>query len=206
MSAFVTKTWVVGLCGGFALFGSACVYHAAIAPLTPGARGVRVEQAEPPAGSTLIGKVQGTNGQGCGLLAGGRGTKDGATAAIKEDAARRGADFVQLTRKQEPYAGHDCFHQEFTLEGLGFRVASASPVAPAGAAAVVPPAAVPVAPEPAPPSGRPSLAIAGALAECAPACSPGYRCNAGVCLALCNPACGPGQHCRADRVCVLATP
>lgn len=38
-------------------------------------------------------------------------------------------------------------------------------------------------------------------AECAPPCSPGYFCQAGLCLAECNPPCGPGRTCSADRVC-----
>lgn len=210
MSAFVTRT----LCVGLALFGlAACVYHAAIPPLSPGAQGVRVAETDPPAGATLIGKLQGSNGQGCGLLAGGRGTEAGATAAIKEEAARHGADFVKLTGKKQPYSGHDCFHQEFTLLGVGYRVAPAASTAsatvvvapPVEPAALVSSAVSASSSTPAP-SSAPSPAVSAVLAECAPPCSPGYGCNAGVCLALCNPACGPQQRCRADRVCVSATP
>jgi len=192
MSTFVTRTLSVG----FALSGLAsCVYHAAIPVLGPSAQRVQVAETNPPAGAIRIGEIQGSNGEGCGVLAGGRGTAEGATAAIKEAAARRGADFVKLTGKKEPYAGHDCFHQEFTLLGVAYRLpsaASAPPSTPSAAVVVAPPV--------------PSPTVSAVLAECAPPCSPGYGCDAGVCLALCNPACGPEQRCRADRVCVPVTP
>jgi hypothetical protein len=36
---------------------------------------------------------------------------------------------------------------------------------------------------------------------CDPPCSPGYACQAGICVALCNPTCGPDQVCGGDRIC-----
>ena len=105
---------------------------------------------------------------------------------LKESAVQRGANFVKVTKVTEPYSGHDCYHREFKIEGLSYRLAGAP---------VVVPAAVPSAVSPAAPA-----------AVCDPICSPGYACEAGVCRALCNPACTVGQVCRVDRVCVPASP
>jgi hypothetical protein len=142
---------------------------------------VRVEDGDPPAGATALGAIAVTDGQGCSF-SGDRGTLEGATALLKESAVQRGANFVKVTKVTEPYSGHDCYHREFKLEGLSYRLA--------GAPIVVPPAA--------------ATATATPAAVCDPICSPGYACEAGVCRALCNPACAGGQICRVDRVCVPA--
>lgn len=162
---------------------SACNSVAAVRPLSPQAQQVRVEDGDPPADATALGAIAVTDGQGCSF-SGDRGTLEGATALLKESAAQRGANFVKVTKVTEPYSGHDCYHREFKMEGLGYRLAGTP---------IVVPAAVP--------SAVPSAAPASV---CDPICSPGYSCEAGVCRALCNPACAVGQVCRVDRVCVPA--
>jgi len=164
---------------------TACNGVAAVRPLSPQAQQVRVEDRDPPADATALGAIAVTDGQGCSF-SGDRGTLEGATALLKESAVQRGANFVKVTKVTEPYSGHDCYHREFKIEGLSYRLAGAP---------VVVPAAVPSAVSPAAPA-----------AVCDPICSPGYACEAGVCRALCNPACTVGQVCRVDRVCVPASP
>jgi len=156
---------------------AACHDEPPLRPVSAWAAHVRVAEGDPPVGARLIGEVEATDGQGCGI-GGDRGSLRNATSALQEAAARKGASFVKLTAITKPYSGRDCVHQEFKLRGLAYALANT----------------------PAP------LATATATASpCAPPCSPGYACNAaGVCIAQCNPACGPGQICRADRVCVPA--
>jgi hypothetical protein len=40
-----------------------------------------------------------------------------------------------------------------------------------------------------------------AAAECAPPCSPGFACQAAVCVPQCNPACEAGEVCNRHRSC-----
>lgn len=153
--------------------------------LSPRASTVRVEKGNPPPEASLVGPIEVTDGKGCGI-GGDLGTEEGAIFLMKEAAARRGIDFVKTTRVKKPYSGHDCYHQEYIIEGIGYALPHPVPA----------PAPAPVAPPVAPP-----VAVAPA-AECNPPCSPGYACERGVCAALCNPACGEGMTCRSDRVCV----
>ena len=187
----------------FAIFACAalpalvsCNGVAAVPPLSPQAQLVRVEENDPPDGATSLGPIAVTDGQGCSFT-GDRGTLSGATALLKESAVHRGANFVKITKVTEPYSGHDCYHREFKIEGLGYRLAG-TPVAVPPAASVPPRAAVAVAPA--------ATITEGAAAICTPSCALGYACEAGVCRPVCDPACSAGQVCRADRVCVAATP
>jgi hypothetical protein len=172
---------------------SACHDEPPVRPVSALAAGVRVGKAEPPPGARLVGEVEGSDGQGCGIL-GDRGSLENATTAIKEAAARRGATYVKLTEETSPYNGRDCVHLEYELRGLAYALGGEAAPVPAplvAVTAVAPPAAT------APP----------AVSACTPPCSPGYACNAaGVCVAECNPPCAAGQTCRADRVCVSAAP
>jgi hypothetical protein len=179
--AVLASASVVALC--------ACNGVSAVRPLSPRAQLVRVEDRDPPDDATALGAIAVTDGQGCSLT-GDRGTREGATALLKESAAQRGADFVKITKVIEPYSGHDCYHREFKIEGLSYRLAGAPIVVPSAA----PSAAAPAAP----------TALAAPPAGCDPICSPGYACESGVCRPQCNPACGEGQRCRVDRVCVPA--
>ena len=166
---------------------AACNNVAAVRPLSPQAQQVRVEERDPPDDATALGPIAVTDGQGCSFN-GDKGTREGATALLKEAATQRGANFVKLTKVTEPYNGHDCVHREFKLEGVSYRLAGTPvPVPVPVAAPVVAPVQTPVG-------------------ECVPICSPGYACEAGICRPLCNPACAADQICRTDRVCVPAAP
>ena len=192
---------------GATLFSlTSCNGVAAVPPLSPQSQQVRVEDRDPPAGATLLGPIHATHGQGCSFT-GDQGTREGATALLKEAAVAQGANFVKVTKVTEPYNGHDCVHREFKMEGLSYRLAGTPIIAPASSTA--PPVATTAATSalataPAVATSAPAAAATGAL-DCTPPCSPGYGCDAGVCKALCNPACAPNQICRTDRVCVPAT-
>lgn len=199
----------LGLLAILVLTSSACSVPRTLPALSPRAQLVRVEKAEPPAGARLVGPIEVTDGKGCGI-GGDLGTPEAATFSLKEAAAQRGIQFVKVTRVEKPYSGHDCYHQEYTIRGLGYALPEP---APSASAAPAPPPAPPAPPAialpPAPPVVAPPPAAAEALPPtkaCEPPCSPGYECRAGVCEALCNPACGEGRVCRSDRVCVPAVP
>ncbi len=112
----------------------ACNGVAAVRPVSPQAELVRVEDGDPPDGATPLGTIEVTDGQGCSFT-GDRGTLAGATALLKESAAHRGANFVKITKVTEPYSGHDCYHREFKLEGLSYRLAAGPIVIPSSAPA-----------------------------------------------------------------------
>ena len=178
-----TRVYFAILVGAVLLTFIACNGVAATPPVSPQAQSVRVEDRDPPADATPLGAIEVTHGQGCSF-SGDRGTLEGATALLREAARQRGANYVKVTQVTEPYSGHDCYHREFKLAGLGYRLAG-TPIAVAPSAT--------------------AAATAAPAAVCNPICSPGYACEAGVCRPLCNPACGEGQVCRIDRVCVPAT-
>jgi len=198
MRALELRTFIAVL---VVLGGAACAYQAAVPPVAPEAQAVRIEASDPPSGATLVGPIAATHGSGCGIGGDGRGSLAGATALLRQAALQHGVSYVKLTAEKKPYAGHDCFHQEYTLSGLGYRLAGvAAPAAP-----VVPAPAPSTAP--AMNASAPTVASAPTSAlTCTPLCSPGYECRAGVCEPLCNPACLPEQKCRTDRVCVPANP
>jgi hypothetical protein len=165
------------LCALFLLGMTGCPPGEGAPPLSPQAQGVTVATSEPPAGARLIGPIFGRDGVDCDILSS-TGSEARATAALKEEAARRGINFVKLTRVDKPYSGHDCVHKAYTLRGLGYALASAPPPLPG-----------------------PSLP-----ASCNPPCGAGYACHAGACEAQCEPVCQPGEYCRADRVCIPLPP
>lgn len=106
--------------------------HAPPSPHTP-ADAVRVDKAPPPATATLVGPLRAVDGHGCGLF-GTLGTYEGAVASLQSQAYALGADYVRVTRVEEPHAEHDCVHKEYVVEGVAYRRPSAPrPPAPAPA-------------------------------------------------------------------------
>jgi hypothetical protein len=153
---------------------SGCGVAASVPPVSATAAKVNVVKSDPPAGAQLIGPVEGTHGSGCGMY-GRKGTFEGALATLREEAARKGANYVTLVMVTEPHSENGCFDQEFRVRGMAYKTGT-PPVVQAGPAV--------------------------ASSTCDPPCSPGYSCSAGTCLAVCNPQCGPTQTCSQERVCV----
>ena len=203
MSARAVSKWLLSFAGGSLVLSlPACLNNASVPPLSPTEQGVRIDSGDPPPGARLVGPISATHGNGCGIT-NPRGTEEGATALLRAEAARRHITFVKLTNTKKPYPGHDCFHQEFTLEGLGYSTDGIKTTA-TPAVSSAPPA--PIASTPVVAASATAPVGAAVPSECAPPCSPGYACHAAVCEAECNPLCSPQQTCRADRVCVPRVP
>lgn len=181
---------------------SACNGPSQVRPLSPEARAVRVAALDPPPHALPLGPIEASDGSGCGLR-GEPGSLDNATGRLRELAARRGANYVKLIRVQQPYSEHDCYHVEFKVEGLSFRLSGTPPTpsAPRPGAAEHSSANTPCVQ-----SARVGSEASSALVACVPACAAGYRCEAGACNPECSPSCEAGFICRADRVCVPAPP
>lgn len=152
-------------------FATACGGTAPTPATSPQARAVEVGKSDPPAGATELGVIEVEHGDGCGMY-GTKGTLEGAIALLKEEAVRRGANYVELLTLTEPHAEHGCYVQAYKARGMAYRLTgdSASPPAPS-------------------------------KATCDPPCSPGYKCSHAKCVAQCNPPCEAPETCQADRTC-----
>jgi hypothetical protein len=174
--------WVVRIGSLVTLVG--CGVPAAVTPLSDNASHVQIAKSDPPAGATLVAPIEVEHGSGCGGF-GRKGTLEGVMNEAREEAARKGADYVEIMTLIEPHSENGCFDQTFKIKGMAFKLgASNKKVANAPAA----PASQPV----------------GANDGCNPICSPGFACVSGACVPQCNPACTPGQKCGQDRTCVAA--
>jgi hypothetical protein len=156
---------------------SACGAVADLPPTSPHAREVEVGKSDPPPGSVEIGPIEASHGDGCGTFAT-TGTLEGAMILLRNEAVRRGANYVTLLSTGQ----ERCL--ELTVRGIAYRI-------PDGGLPSV---------------ARPTGGASSDTAACDPPCSPGYRCVTQQCVALCNPACGAGQICRQDRTCSSAPP
>jgi hypothetical protein len=82
---------------------------------------VEVGKRDPDPGMEEIGPVSATHGDGCGAF-GTRGTYEGAYTLLKNEAARLGADFVQILTLTEPYHRNpNCFDNRFVIRGIAYR-------------------------------------------------------------------------------------
>jgi hypothetical protein len=142
--------------------------------MSPTAHQVEARKADPPPGAREVGPIEAVHGSGCGLI-GEKGSYESALAVLRNMAAEKNADYVQILSMTEPHSEHGCFDQRFIIRGMAFQVR--------GAAAA--------------PSAPPATTGDG----CSPPCSPGYACQASQCIALCNPPCSPGYACANDRTC-----
>ena len=185
MSRGVTS-WSVVL---VSLLGASCAEPRVVT--SPQAEAVQVATTDPPAGAENLGPIEAKDSEDCDLVSA-KGTRENATARLKEAALRRGIDFVKLTKVREPFSDHDCYHKAYVMQGVGYRTKHAAPAPPASAIPALAASAAPGSPLP--------------TASCEPPCSVGFVCEAGACAAACEPACAPTQICRADRVCVTPTP
>lgn len=123
-------------------------------PLTPKALAVQVLKADPPPGSTDLGRITATDGFGCGVFAS-TGSYEGAVANLRRDAAKRGANYAEIVGVVEPHFTGDCDNNTFTIHAHLFRVRA--------------PLAGPQTPR---------------ADSCEPPCSPGYASASGVCTVI----------------------
>jgi hypothetical protein len=165
----------------------ACGAKANVPPMSPQAQTVEVKKADAPPGATLIGPIEASHGSGCGIY-GRQGTFEGAMNALREEAAKKGADYVALITATEPHSERGCFDQEFKLRGL------ASTSAAPATASTTPPSPAPVGASPvAATVTAPGAAPVPAAPKPTPACTPGTT------QACVGPgACQGGQFCLPD--------
>lgn len=139
--------------------------------LTSRGRLVRIGKGDPPAGAKELGPVTVTEGVYC---AGEEGTYANALVHLRNTAARKGANYVELMTMTEPHQDtRFCYDNRFIIRGLLF----ALPDAPA------------------------TGSDAASDDDCSPPCSPGFTCDEGACEPECNPECPANQVCRVDRTC-----
>ncbi len=172
--AFCTGSvsFVIGVIAGLAMIG--CGGAARAVQMTPQAQSVQTGTDDPPPGMREIGPVEAVHGHGCGSH-GREGQYESAYAELRNTAASRGATYVKIVQMIEPHSENPrCYDQRFIIRGLAYAPGEATSEAQQ-------------APE--------------ATNNCNPPCSPGYECQAGVCVALCNPPCSPGYECANDRTC-----
>jgi hypothetical protein len=84
---------------------------------------VDVRLSLPPPGARSIGAIEAVHGRGCGSY-GRAGTMEGALANLKTEAARRGANYVHVTRSIPPHLSGVCFDQRFQLAGIAYVIGS----------------------------------------------------------------------------------
>ena len=105
-----------------------CVSLLGCAPavlLTEPARNVIVSREPPSAGAVHPGVVVGSHGAGCGF-GGLRGSRDGAMADLRNEAATLGANYVKILEEVEPHKEPGCLDNEYRIEGTAYREAVSS--------------------------------------------------------------------------------
>jgi hypothetical protein len=143
--------------------------------LSSGGRLVHVGKSDPPTGAQEIGPIVAVDGDECGAFEPETGTYSHALTKLRNRAAARGGNYVEIMTMDEPHQETlRCYDNRFVIRGMLYEV----PGAPSDAA------------DPASDANT-----------CDPPCSPGFACDEGACEPVCNPACASGQVCRPDRTC-----
>jgi hypothetical protein len=146
---------------------------------SPQARAVVLSEQPAPTGYVRVRDISAKSGKGCGFF-GEVGSREGAEILLRDEAAKLGARYVQVTSFVGPRPNHACLEHEYQLSGVAYRsAADVPPAAPPSAAA--PPASPP-------PASTPSAAVA-----------PPRVCVPGATQACLGPgACSGAQACRDD--------
>jgi hypothetical protein len=131
----------------------------AIPAQSASARGIVLSERAAPSGYVKLQELTVRSGKGCGML-GQAGSREAAEAMLRNEAAKLGASYVQLTRVESPRPNHQCIEHEHKLSGIAYR--SSGPSQPLAAKVPTPAAspALPAAPVPTP------LCVPGATQAC----------------------------------------
>jgi hypothetical protein len=143
--------------------------------LSSAGRLVRVAKGDPPMGAKELGPITAQDGDKCDTLDAVTGTYSHALIKLRNRAAARGGNYVEIMMMIEPHLETlRCYDGRFVIRGMLYDVPGATSDAeqPASDANV-----------------------------CDPPCSPGFKCDEGACEPVCNPECSHGQMCRPDRTC-----
>jgi len=161
-------------------------------PQSAAARSIQLSEQPPPSGYVRLRELAVTSGKGCGVL-GVPGSREGAEALLRDEAAKLGARYVQVTSFEGPRPNHQCLEHEHKLGGVAYR-APADPL-PASVPAPVATATSSVASAPAPSAPPDSGTTTTAPASTAPP----RVCVPGATQACLGPgACQGAQACRDD--------
>ena len=152
-----------------------CTHDAPPPKLSSGGRLVRVAKNDPPTAAKEIGPISAQDGIGCDEIGTEDGTYSRALIKLRNRAAARGGNYVQIMTLMEPHQDSlHCYDHRFVIRGMLYDVPDAQSES----------ASEPTSP-----------------AQCDPPCSPGFKCDEGACEPVCNPECSPDQVCRSDRTC-----
>lgn len=97
-------------------------------PLSPSEGKLTLSDAAPPEGYVAVGPVSAQSGKGCGVL-GSAGSRPDAEAKLRAAADKLGANYVHITRRDEPRPNHQCMDHEHKLTGVAYRALTAAPAA-----------------------------------------------------------------------------
>jgi hypothetical protein len=182
-----------------ALGSSAC--GGAAATLVPGAERVVVHKGDAPADAVEVGPVEATDGNGCGAF-GTRGTYAGAYIQMRNAAYQLGANFVRIDSIEQPHMDPNprasCFHNEFTLLGVAFKL-------PGSAAVQIAPSPAPVRPRAEPAIAAPAPAPRSENNSChnTESCYRLGQCSSvnGACVVLVDDDCKGSMECTKGHRC-----
>ena len=156
-----------------------CTPLGALGPvsLTPEGHNVHVRKGDPPPGAAELGAVEVGDGTYCTPQDAPNGTYRRALVLLRNAAALKGANYVELVSVTEPHQQTwQCYDHRYMIQAMAFRL----------------------------PAARQKPAADAPETEddaCDPPCSPGYACEDSECVAVCNPECSADQTCRKDRTC-----
>lgn len=86
----------------------------------PDSVNVQVGTNPPSEGYTQLGPITARHGGGCGLY-GAQGSFEGAMNILRNVAAQRGADYVQIIRQQGEHMTGLCLDRGYTIDGFAYK-------------------------------------------------------------------------------------
>ncbi len=134
-------------------------------PQSAAARGVVLSEQAPPSGYVRVRELRVTSGKGCGVL-GQAGSREGAEALLRDEAAKLGASYVQVTRFVPPPPNHQCLEHEHELRGVAYRDPADAPPASVGRGSPPTPVASPAPTAAAAVAAPPRVCVPGATQAC----------------------------------------
>jgi hypothetical protein len=144
--------------GGLAVVWALCVGACAAAkpPTTAAAEAIEVGKADPPSGSVRLKTLEVSHGGGCGGF-GTVGNFDGASTLLRNEAAKIGADYVEIMTVTEPHMEKECRRNEYKIIAVAYRTKGTTSAGPDSAKEAAPPKAE---------ANAAAVCVPGATQEC----------------------------------------
>jgi hypothetical protein len=98
----------------------ACASSAAVPPLTPEAKELRVGKSDPDPGCREMQPIEVSHGDGCGSM-GERGSYLGAYNMLHNVAVELGADYVRMDSQVQPHSENGCFDNKYVIRAVAYR-------------------------------------------------------------------------------------